>query len=109
VARPGKKGEGETHETVPIIVWDGPLGTALLALPEGAALTVLGRISAREWTAPGGAVKTFVEIIGENVTADVAARGEPRAPAPAPRLAPEPVAAPARPGGPTRREPSVPF
>ena len=89
VARPGKKGEGETAEVVPIIVWDGPLGAALLDLMPGTPLTVVGRISARKWTAPGGQSKTFVEVVGEGVTVGVetlGAGGESRETAPNARL-----------------------
>ena len=81
VTRPGKKGEGETAETVPIIVWDGRLGDALLDLAPGTPLTVVGRISARDWTAPGGQTKTFLEVVGERVTIGVetlGVGGEPR-------------------------------
>ena len=72
VTRPGKKGEGETAEVVPVIVWDATLGAALCDLADGTPLTVVGRISAREWQAPGGQVKTFVEVVAESVTVDAA-------------------------------------
>ena len=48
VSKPARRGEPEAHEVVPVIVWDGALGTALLALSPGLPCVVLGRISARE-------------------------------------------------------------
>ena len=102
VTRPGRKGEGETSEVVPITIWDGALGAALLDLAPGTPLTVVGRISAREWSAPGGQAKTFVEVVGERVTIGVETVGgvnEPREAAPASQPSAEPAAAPSRPAG----------
>jgi single-stranded DNA-binding protein len=99
VSRPGKRGEGETAEVVPIIVWDGTLGAALLDLPPGTPLTVIGRISAREWTAPGGQTKTFLEVVGESVTVGVETLGAGGASSPAAPTA-RPHAAPAVPSRP---------
>ena len=56
---------------MPITVWDGPLGAALLEVASGTGLTVIGRVSAREWQAPGGQTKTFLEVVGESVTIGV--------------------------------------
>jgi single-stranded DNA-binding protein len=115
VTRPGRKGEGEAREVVPITIWAPEVGAAMRDLPAGTPLTVLGQISAREWTAPSGQTKTFLEVVGEAVLVDatMATLGEPAAVAPAHPPVAEPVAAPARPGGPTRREPrdadKVPF
>jgi single-stranded DNA-binding protein len=109
VTRPGKKGEGETAEVVPCIIWDGTLGAVLLDLAPGTPLTVIGRISAREWQAPGGQTKTFVEVVGESVTVDAAAMGAPSETAPVAR----PVVAPAVQSRPAGARPassdSVPF
>jgi single-stranded DNA-binding protein len=86
VMRPGRKGEGEARDVIPVVVWDGATGAALTALAPGTALVILGRVSAREWTAPTGQTRTFVEIVAEHVTVDVAAApGAVRAAAPAGR------------------------
>jgi single-stranded DNA-binding protein len=97
VARPGRKGEGEIREVVPIVIWAPEVGAAVRALPEGMLLTVLGRVSAREWTAPSGQAKTFLEVVGEHVLVDatMAALDEPADAAPRSAGHPEP----ARPGG----------
>jgi single-stranded DNA-binding protein len=121
VSRPGRKGEGEQTDTIPVTIWSGDLGAAVLGLGEGTPCTVVARVSSREWNG-----KLYLELIGEHVTigATMAASGEPveAVPAEAPAVRtvrvtvggvpapdPAPAAAPARPGGPTRREPSVPF
>jgi single-stranded DNA-binding protein len=96
VTRPARKGEGTTREVIPITLWAGDVGAAVLGLAAGTPLVVLGRVSAREWTSPSGAVKTFLEVVGERVTVDVEALGaEPRAVgSPADPAAREPDAVP---------------
>jgi hypothetical protein len=41
-------------ETEPVIVWHQELNATLLVLPPGTPSRILDRISAREWTSPGG-------------------------------------------------------
>jgi single-stranded DNA-binding protein len=114
VSRPGRKGEGEVAEVVPVIIWDGRLGDALLDLAPGTPLTVVGRVSARSWTpAGGGAERIFTEVVAEQVLVDAtrAAPGEPAAAtAPTSTARPEPRAA-TRPGirPSERRDDDVPF
>jgi single-stranded DNA-binding protein len=77
VARPSRKGEGEAPTSLPITIWAPDLGTAVRDLPEGTPLTVIGRLSGREWSSPTGQTRKFVEIVAEHVTGAVAAeRGE---------------------------------
>jgi len=96
LTRPGRK--GEEHQTIPVTIWDHLLGIAVRELPEGTPVTVVGRISARDWTSPRGQARTFVEVVSETVTVDVAA-GPPgthapsaNAEAPAPARRPRPAA-----------------
>ena len=103
VAKPPRRGETAAHETVPITVWDEELGAALVELAPDTPLVVVGRVSARDWTAPSGQVKTFVEIVAERVTVDAELVPE-AAPA-----ADQPVAAPAPRGRGRPDDDEVPF
>jgi single-stranded DNA-binding protein len=89
------------------------LGATLLEMAEGTPLVVLGRISAREWQAPGGQTKTFVEVVAESVLVDatMAGSGESVEPAPVRPPVAKPSPAPARPSSPraASREEKVPF
>jgi single-stranded DNA-binding protein len=77
IARPSRKGEAEQPTVVPITIWAGDVGAAVRDLPEGTRLTVVGRVSAREWN-----TRLYVEVIADAVTMAVAAGpGEPAVPA----------------------------
>jgi single-stranded DNA-binding protein len=89
VARPGRKGEAEQQTVLPVTIWTGEVGAAVLGLREGTLLTVVGRLQAREWNG-----RLYLELVGESVTVDVAAMpGEAASPAgagaPAPARRPE--------------------
>jgi single-stranded DNA-binding protein len=108
LARAGRKGEAEQPTVVPITIWDYALGVAVRELAEGTPVTVVGRISAREWTSPSGQARTFVEVVGETVTVDVAAGG-PETPAPSANAeAPAPARRP-RSAAPRASADDVPF
>jgi hypothetical protein len=90
VTRPGRKGEAEQQTVLPITIWAGDVGAAVLGLAPGTPLTVLGRLGAREWN-----TRLYLELLGETVTVDVAAGpGETAAPTSrsVPRAAPRETA-----------------
>jgi single-stranded DNA-binding protein len=98
IARPGRKGEGEAQTILPLTIWDGPMGLAVRDLPEGTPLTVVGRVTAREWNA-----RLYLELLAETVAVDVTA-----VPGPAAReFSVEPPAAPSSPSRSRSRD--VPF
>jgi single-stranded DNA-binding protein len=104
VARPGRKGEAEQQAVLPITIWTGDVGAAVLGLREGTPVTVLGRLTAREWNN-----RLYLELVGESVTVDVAAMPGEAAP-PAGAEAPAPARRPVSRA--TSREPgdeTVPF
>jgi hypothetical protein len=80
LARPGRKGEAETPTVLPITIWAPDVGAAVLGLPDGMPVTVVGRLHALEWN-----TKLYLDVIAETVSVAVAAgSGEPVAPAPRP-------------------------
>ena len=94
-------------------MWTPELGTALLELASGTPVTVVGRISAREWQSPGRQTKTFVEVVAESVTIEVETLGGGGESREVPSSGSRPVAEPAAPPRPTSARPasrdSVPF
>jgi hypothetical protein len=46
---PCRKGEGETQAVLPVTIWAGDVGAAVREMPEGTPLTVVRRLSAREY------------------------------------------------------------
>ena len=107
VTRPGRRGEPEApRDVIPLTIWDGALGAAVLGLAERTPVTVVARVGSREWNG-----KLYLELLAEHVTADVASAPGPdlREPTPTRPSVAEPVPAPSRPGGPSRRESGVPF
>jgi len=108
VTRPVRRGEAESpRDLIPVTIWSGDLGAAVLGLAEGTPCTVVARVGSREWNG-----KLYLELIAESVTIDAAAGGaespDPDSPREvAPKIAPPPPRpdpfAPARPGPPTRK------
>ena len=88
---------------MPVTIWNDDVGTAVLTLPVGTALTVVGKLTSREWN-----TRLYLELLADHVAAAVVTPGEGREPMPTAR----PSTAPARPSGErsTAREKSdVPF
>ena len=90
VARPGRKGEGEQTDTVPVTIWNDDVGTAVLILPAGTPLTIIGKLTSREWNN-----RLYLELLADHVAVDVVTPGEGREATPTAR----PSAAPARASG----------
>jgi hypothetical protein len=65
ILRPGRTGEG--RDQIPVTIWAGDVGAVVRALPLGTPLTVVGRLTAREWNS-----RWYLECLAEHVTVDVA-------------------------------------
>ena len=98
------KGSGEQADTIPVTIWnDDRRDRRPDGLPAGTPLTVIGKLTSREWNN-----RLYLELVADHVAVDVAAQGEVREAAPTA----QPSAAPARVSGErsTAREKSdVPF
>ena len=68
---------------MPVTIWNDDVGTAVLTLPVGTALTVVGKLTSREWN-----TRLYLELLADHVAAAVVTPGEGREPMPRPGPAP---------------------